>query len=237
MLNKERHQLIMGRLIKDIYTDVSLSSLLGFKGGSCAYFFYGLSRFSVDLDFDLLKTDQTDQENIFNKIKEILKDYGTIKDEHIKKYTIFFLLTYGEKEHNIKIEINTRKLVSDIYEHYELKDYLGISVLAGKRDYLFASKLLALTGRKETVMRDIYDIWFFAKKNWDINRKVIKEREGVDIKDHIDKCIEVIESVEENRILTGLGELLDDKSKSWIKNNLKQETIFLLKNYQSAMNE
>ena len=45
----------MGQILKDIYTDVSISPLLGLKGGTCAYFFYGLPRFSVDLDFDLQK--------------------------------------------------------------------------------------------------------------------------------------------------------------------------------------
>ena len=44
----------MGQILKDIYTDASISSLLGFKGGTCVYLFYNLPRFSVDLDFDLL---------------------------------------------------------------------------------------------------------------------------------------------------------------------------------------
>ena len=48
MLNKEKHQLIMGQILRDIYTDVSISSLIGFKGGSGAYFFYGLPRFSLE---------------------------------------------------------------------------------------------------------------------------------------------------------------------------------------------
>jgi len=69
MLNKEKHQLIMGQILKDIYTDTSIAPLLGFKGGTCAYFFYGLPRFSVDLDFDLLKKiDEENQENVFEKL-------------------------------------------------------------------------------------------------------------------------------------------------------------------------
>ena len=45
----------MGYILKDIYADITINSLLGFKGGTCAYFFYNLPRFSVDLDFDLLE--------------------------------------------------------------------------------------------------------------------------------------------------------------------------------------
>ncbi|PIZ76423.1 hypothetical protein COY05_01425 [Candidatus Peregrinibacteria bacterium CG_4_10_14_0_2_um_filter_38_24] len=65
MLNKEKHQLIMGQILRDIYSDTEISSLLGFKGGTCAYFFYNLPRFSVDLDFDLLKQDLILKEKIF----------------------------------------------------------------------------------------------------------------------------------------------------------------------------
>ena len=56
----------MGRILKDIYTDVSIAPLLGFKGGTCAYLFYGLPRFSVDLDFDLL---EVNEENCLGMLK------------------------------------------------------------------------------------------------------------------------------------------------------------------------
>ena len=96
MINKSKHQLIMGQILRDIYTDVTISSLLGFKGGTCAYFFYNLSRFSVDLDFDLLNIDEKNQKIVFKNIINILKKYGEIKEQRIKRYTIFFLLSYGD---------------------------------------------------------------------------------------------------------------------------------------------
>jgi len=71
MLNREKHQLIMGQILKDIYTNISISSLLGFKGGTCAYFFYDLPRFSVDLDFDLLEVNEKNQKLVFEKIVPI----------------------------------------------------------------------------------------------------------------------------------------------------------------------
>ena len=73
MINKEKHQLIMGQVLKDIYTDISIASLLGFKGGTCAYFFYGLTRFSVDLDFDLLDSKEENKTLIFDKVKAIIE--------------------------------------------------------------------------------------------------------------------------------------------------------------------
>lgn len=48
----------MLRILKDIYTDPDLNSLLGFKGGTALMFFYNLPRFSVDLDFNLLDAEK-----------------------------------------------------------------------------------------------------------------------------------------------------------------------------------
>ena len=226
----------MGRILRDIYSDTTIAPLLGFKGGTCCYLFYNLTRFSVDLDFDLLKLeDETIQELAFDTVKTILERYGEIKDSRIKRNTIFFLLSYGDADHNIKLEINTRLLAPDIRVHYEMKEYLGISMLVGKKDYLFASKLVALITRSETAMRDIYDIWFFAKDNWDIDNKIIETRIGKNIKEYLIDCITAIEQVKDSQIMQGLGELISEKDKVWVKSHLRKEVIFLLKNYQSAL--
>ena len=236
MLNKEKHQLIMGRILRDIYSDTSISSLIGFKNGTSAYFFYGLTRFSVDLDFDLFTNDETTQQMVYEKIGKMLEAYGEVKDQYIKRNTIFFLLSYGDVDHNVKVEVNVRILMPDIKEHYELKEYLGISMFAGKKDYLFASKLAAMTDRRLLAMRDIYDVWFFAKNNWDINTEVLKARTGKTVKEHMADCIPVIEAVKDNEILRGLAELLpDEKAKAWVKTHLRDEAVFLLKNYQSVL--
>lgn len=226
----------MGQILKDIYTDVSISPLLGFKGGTCAYFFYSLPRFSVDLDFDLLVVNEENQKLVFEKIVAILGKYGEVKDQYIKRFTVFALLSYGDNDHNIKVEINVRKLVENIQDYYEMKEYLGISMFVAKKDYLFASKLSALTLRNETAMRDIYDIHYFAKNNWDINAEVVKERTEKTTKEYLSDCIAFIEKVKDNQIMQGLGELIDsEREKAWIRNHLKADTIFMLKNYMSVI--
>lgn len=238
MLNKEKHQLIMGQVLKDIYSDLSIAPLLGFKGDTSAYFFYDLSRFSVDLDFDLLIINEENKKLVFEKILAILSKYGQIKDKHIKRFTIFALLSYGDEDHNIKLEINIRKVVENISYHYEMRDYLGISILVAKKDYLFASKLSALTSRTETAMRDVYDIYYFAKSNWSINADVIKKRTGKITKEYLADCVTFIEKIKDNQILQGLGELVGgEKEKAWIKAHLKNDSIFMLKNYISVMNK
>lgn len=142
----------------------------------------------------------------------------------------------GDEDHNIKVEVNTRMLVSNMREQYEMKEYLGISMFVAKKEYLFSGKLTALTNRRLPAMRDIYDTWFFAKNNWDINAEVVKARTGKSIKEHAADCISVIEAVKDNEIPRGLAELLPgEKEKEWVKIHLRQETIFLLKNYSSVL--
>jgi len=235
MLNREKHQLIMGRILRDVYADASIASLLGFKGGTCAYFFYGLPRFSVDLDFDLLTSDEAARVPVSGKVKKILAQYGEVKDDHVKRNTIFFLLSYGDADHNIKFEVNIRTHIPKIADHFELKEYLGISMLVGRKPYLFASKLAALTQRRETAARDIYDIWYFSSNSWDIDPEVLKIRTGKSVKNHLEDCIAVVEAVKDNQILQGLGELLNEKEKARVKSNLRKETVFLLRNYQSVL--
>lgn len=225
----------MGKILRDIYSDISISSLLGLKGGTAAYFFYGLPRFSVDLDFDILSENEDDKKIVYNKILEIIKKYGIIKDSYIKKYTIFALLSYGDMDSNIKIEINTRNQIENIKSKYELKKYLGISMMVAKKEYLFAGKISALTMRTKTAMRDIYDINYFAKNNWDIDEEAVKSISNRDKKEQLLLCLEVIEKIKDNEIMTGLGELVKEEEKEWIRKDLREETIFMIKNYISVI--
>ncbi|MDD4662023.1 MAG: nucleotidyl transferase AbiEii/AbiGii toxin family protein [Candidatus Pacebacteria bacterium] len=235
MLNRQKHQLLMGKILRDIYTDISISSLLGFKGGTCAYFFYNLPRFSVDLDFDLLDNTLETQTLVFEKIKKILLKYGDIKNSYMKRFTLFALLSYGTEDDNIKIEINVRDLFPNAREYYQLKDYLGVSMLVANEEFLFSNKLVALTLRKELAMRDVYDINYFLRNNWSLDEKIIRFWINKDMKTYLEECVLFIGNIKDNKILLGLGELVSSKEKVWIKKNLKEETIFLIRNYINVL--
>ena len=237
MLNREKHRLIMGRIVEDIYRDIAIAPQLGFKGGTAAYLFYGLPRFSVDLDFDLLEIENQElNQMILAEITKIIERYGQVRESRIKRFTIFSLLSYGRDDHNIKVEINTRKFFSDIKNRYEFKENLGIPMLIAKPDYMFATKLAALTDRKNMAMRDVFDIHYFVKNNWDIDKEALLAQTGKNVKDQCLNCIAVIEKIKDSQILQGLGELLDEKQKDWVRSSLRQETISLLKNYAASMN-
>ena len=155
VLDITKHKNILIKILKDIYTKPSLGPILGFKGDPPAYLFYELCRFSVDLDFDLLDLEKED--SVFEKIKEILKNYGTLKKADKKRFNLFYLLSYTGKtegEQNVKLEINRREFGS----RYEIKNYLGISMKVMVKEDMFAHKLVAMYERLGKTNRDIFDM-------------------------------------------------------------------------------
>jgi predicted nucleotidyltransferase component of viral defense system len=152
------HRSTLLRILKDIFTDTTLGTMLGFKGGGALYLFYNLGRFSVDLDFDLLASDKEDI--VFEKLKNILKEYGAVVDARKKRYSFFYVLSYTNKiqhAYNIKIEVNLR----DFGSTYEVKSYLGIPMKVMVQADMAAHKLVAMIERIGKSNRDIFDVWFF----------------------------------------------------------------------------
>ncbi|MCR4334158.1 MAG: nucleotidyl transferase AbiEii/AbiGii toxin family protein [Patescibacteria group bacterium] len=222
-LDYSKHKNIMLQILKDIYSDISLASYLGFKGGTAAMMFYDLPRNSVDLDFDLL--DETKETEVFEKINEIISNYGKITDSYIQKSNLRNVISYDPKAQNIKVEVSRRQFGSK----YEVKTLLGISMLVMVQEDMFAHKLMAMYERIGKTSRDIFDIHYFAKNNWPINRQIVEERSGMSFKDALVKCVEMLEKMDNKHILDGLGELLTDPQKDSARAKLKFDTIFLLK--------
>lgn len=225
-LNYSIHKNILVQILIDIYSDTTIGPYLGFKGGTAAHLFYELDRFSVDLDMDIL--DSSKEDYIFERVLAIIKKYGEIKESRKKKYNLFFLLSYHNKEENaqnVKVEINCRSFGSK----YEIRAYNGISMLVMKKEDMFANKLVAMYERMEKTSRDIFDVFFFSKNNWEINKEIIEKRTGMTYKKFLNECIKKLEQKNNSHILYGLGELVTEKQKDWIRSNLKIETIIQLK--------
>lgn len=221
-LNISTHKTILFQILKDIYSDTTISPLLGFKGGTAALMFYELTRFSVDLDFDLL--DESKEDYVFERIIAILKKYGALKDSRKKRFNLFCLLSYEDKAHNIKVEINRRQFGSK----YEIKTYLGVSMQVMVAEDMFANKLMAMHERIGKTSRDIYDVWFFLQHRFPINKDIIEQRSKMSLYKLIERCIKQLKEMSNSHILQGLGELLTESQKDWTKAKLKDETIALL---------
>ena len=230
-LNTSIHKNIQLQILKEIYTDTTIAPFLGFKGGTAALMFYDLNRFSVDLDFDLFASggaealDEVKEKEVFEKILKIAKGYGEIKESRIKRYNLLIILSYDPRAQNIKIEVNRRVFGS----RYELKTLLGISMLVMVREDMFANKLMAMYERVGKTSRDVFDVYFFAKNNWPINKEIVEKRADASYKEAVEKCIELLEKMNNRNILDGLGEFLTESQKDWARAKLRDETIFLLK--------
>lgn len=221
MIDITLHRQILLGILKDIFQNKNLAPILGFKGGTCLYFFHDLPRFSTDLDFNLI------QNASFNKeeLQKILVKYITITDFKEKKNTWFWLGSYKKTHHNVKVEISKR-IFND---KYELLDLYGIPVQCMNRAHLFAHKLCAITDRSFIANRDIYDCNFMFDRQFPIARQIIEQRTGMKMKEYFEKLIRYIPShISKRGILDGLGEMLPSEQKNQTKQNLLSSLLFYL---------
>lgn len=226
MIDLNKHKFFMLQILKDIFSDIELSNLLGFKGGTALMFFYDLPRFSVDLDFNLI--DNFKEEIVYNKIRKILLKYGTIYDEAKKFYGPIIVLDYGIGERKLKVEISNRLFDN----HYEIKNLLGINMKVMVQADMFAHKLCALLDRNELTNRDIFDCHFFLQNRTPINKTIVEQRMNLPLADYIQSCIDSLEKTSDKGILNGLGELMDEETKKFVRTKLRTETIDLLRFYK-----
>ena len=222
-LDTAKHKNILIKILKDIFTDSTISTILGFKGGTAATLFYDLDRFSIDLDFDLLDAEKED--DVFERGKAILENYGKLKQIRKKRFNLFYLLSYDDKAinaQNVKVEISRREFGSK----YEMRSFLGISMRVMTKEDMAAHKLCAMFERIGKTNRDIFDVQFMLSHDWPVNKKIVETRMGVAYQDFLRKAIDVMEKFNDKNILSGMGELLTEKQKSWVKAKLKSEALF-----------
>jgi predicted nucleotidyltransferase component of viral defense system len=221
-----RHKFFLVQILKDIYSDIELANCLGFKGGTALMFFYGLPRFSVDLDFNLINKGK--EEIVYEIVRKILLKYGTIYDEAPKFYGPLIVLDYGTDERKLKVEISNRMFEN----RYEIKNLLGINMKVMVLSDMFAHKLCALLDRNSITGRDIFDCWFFLKNQSPVNKAIVESRMHMSFTDYIQKCIDRLDSVNDKGLLQGVGELMDNEMKKFVRAKLRTETIGLLRFYK-----
>ena len=179
--------------------------------------FHNLTRFSTDLDFNLLDASKT--EYVYNELHNILLKFGTIDDEAMKFYGPLLVLNYGKGERMLKVEVSNREYPN----HYEIRSLLGTDIRVMTLADMFAHKLCALGER--VTPRDIYDVWFFLQNRTEINAEIVQIRTGMSVGDYALQCAEKVRSYSSRVLMQGLGEvLLDNQSKNFAREQLIPET-------------
>lgn len=193
---------------------------IAFKGGSSAYFFYNLPRFSFDLDFDMLRPFSAADIDLF---REVISRYGQMREFRDKQNTLFCLFDYGKGHPNIKIELNRRVWKNNVYKPVW---FFGVPIAIADEATVLTNKLIALTDRKLPVARDLYDSWYFLKIGFPIKEALVMERTGKDLAAYLKAAMVFVKRTYTARnVLHGLGDALDEKQKAWAKVHLVSEAI------------
>lgn len=221
IMNKQKHKLYMAQILGMIFKDKDLCNILAFKGGTSLMFFHGLTRFSTDLDFNLLESSK--EELVYNKVRAILTKFGTIDDEARKLFGPVLVLNYGKGERMLKVEITKRTYDN----HYEMRNLAGTDIRVMTLPDMFAHKLCAMGERLSP--RDVFDVWFFLQKHADINEHIVRSRTGKSAADYSAWCAERVKETSPKLLMQGLGEVVDDSgTKNFIKGRLVEETVAAL---------
>jgi len=218
----------MLQILRDIYSDLELANALGFKGGTALMFFHNLPRFSVDLDFNLIQPDKEKEAEVYLKMRNILLKYGKIDDEAQKFFGPLLVLNYEKGERNLKVDISNRQDDS----LYEVKTFMGINMLVMTVADMFAHKLCALLNRSALTNRDIFDCWFFMENRMPVNKSIVESRMKIPFSDYLQSCIDTLDNCSGNSLLNGIGDLIDEKMKKFVRTKLRTETIMLLQFYK-----
>lgn len=199
--------------IKEIMQEIVLSGLAragffkeaAFYGGTALRIFYGLDRFSEDLDFSLIAPNESfDLTNYFPVLEKEIKSYGlnmeirekikakdsNIKSAFLKGNTLEHMLLFYANEDiaggiakneslKIKFEIDTNPPSNATFEtRYSLRP-TPYEIQLYDLPSLFAGKIHAVLCRawKSRIKgRDLYDYVFYLSKGASVNIEHLKSR-------------------------------------------------------------
>ncbi len=195
-VQEEEHALreITQELVLAALTRTDFYNVACFHGGTCLRIFYGLNRFSEDLDFALKQPDPDfELDKYLKKIALELEAFGYrieiadrstigsavkkafIKDDSLGKILKLQYLNVGRvmSKIRIKIEIDTRPPSGSSYENKYLDFPFLSAVTVHDLPSLFAGKIHALLCREYMKGRDWYDFLWYAGRSAKINLKLL----------------------------------------------------------------
>ncbi len=227
------HKMQLYRLLTAIVDDEKIATQICFKGGTCAAMLGFLDRFSVDLDFDLLK--KADREVLRQRFHQLFVGIDLeIKDE--SKTTLQFLLRYEaepNQRNTIKLDVLDQGCKADVCQPQylpEIDRYMNCQTV----ETMFANKLVALIERFEKnnsiAGRDLYDIHHFFMKGYKYEAGIIKERRGVGVGEYLGQLVGFVEKhITQTIINQDLNTILPPEKFNQIRKVLKNETLTLLR--------
>jgi predicted nucleotidyltransferase component of viral defense system len=193
--------------VLDCLNSRRLLDKLVFTGGTMLRLCHGLNRFSVDLDFWVIKRVKVDR--LFESLKRGLSSRYSIRDSAGKFYTLLFEIKSKDYPRSLKIEIRKEPRKIKIEKMIAYTRYSNLQVFVNTvslRDMMTA-KIRACLERKE--IRDIFDIEFLFKKGVPPEAP-LKDLEGL---------LKVMHSLTKNDYAVKLGSLLEAGERRYYQEN------------------
>lgn len=198
--------------LKEIIQEITLAGLArsnffdkaAFYGGTALRIFYGLPRFSEDLDFTLLSNQPGfSLKPYFKTVKEILNSFGldvSIEEVNKKESDVesaflkvntkihFLKIDAGKqfaekvqnnKKMNVKFEVDTTPPIGFETEVKVLTPPITAAVKVLKPSYLFAGKMHAILFRKWQTRikgRDFYDLLWYIGQGISVNLEYLENK-------------------------------------------------------------
>lgn len=174
-------------------------------GGTSLRLCRGLNRFSVDLDFWIMK--KIDTGRLFEALKECLSGHYTLSDCADKHNTLLFELRSKNYPRSLKIEIRKEAKVLHTEEAIAYSKYSAtqvlVHVIAGAD--MMREKIAAFLDRGE--IRDAFDIEFLLKKGEALDAPV----------ETLKKLLAKMRSLTKNDYAQKLGSLLEDDQRRYYR--------------------
>lgn len=182
-------------VLEQLHKNRILNKLV-FGGGTMLRLCYGLNRFSVDLDFWLIK--DINPNKLFQTLKTFLEKTYTLTDAQNKFYTILFELKSSKYPRRLKIEIRKEKKLIKTERAIAYSQYADTQVLLTvvALDEMMKTKIQAFIDRRE--IRDVFDIEFLYKRGIalpqekELLQQILKNIETLPKKDYTVKLGSII---------------------------------------------
>lgn len=226
------HKSYLNRLLIEIIDRPVLSQNLAFKGGTCAAMLGYLDRFSVDLDFDVLKN--AEEKALRQALHQVFDYLDLTVMEEFNKVLMFRLRYPSEpgKRNNLRVSASSKRVVANNYKVQYLAE-IDRMMNCQTVETMFANKLVAVMDRHDlhgTIAgRDIYDLHHFFVQGYAYDPQVIQERTGLAVKDYLGKLSDFIKKhVTQTTINEDLNALLPNRQFQQIRKVLVPETLAIL---------
>ncbi len=183
-----------------------------FGGGTMLRLCYGLNRYSVDLDFWMVR--QVDHTEVFQELKDCLSEPYRLQDAANKFYTMLFEIKSSAYPRSLKIEIRKEQKKIKVESAVAYSRYADRQVFlkAVSLQDMMMAKVEAFLDRKE--IRDVFDVEFLFKRGVplpdspEVLTSLLRGLDALSPKDYTVKLGQLLEAAERKYYTTEKFKLL-----------------------------